>query len=134
MELPPLYHLTLTMHTLFLIALERCCFFRWPSKHSEVFRGVIIGIMCGALWPFDLVIAMFPVMSWGTISYTSELLQCTVDLKEDYVHLAFWFVLVLGIPLLLGIILLLLAVHKYIQVRKANVGQKSPYHGVLEKK
>ena len=127
-------HLTLTMHTLFLITLERCARMRWPSKHAEVFHGVVIAIMLCTLWPFDLVIAMFPVMTWGTITYIPELIQCTVDLKEDHIHHALWFSLVFGLPVLLGAILLLLSVLKWLRVEQSTTanGGSSHSRGVLE--
>ena len=69
------------------------------------------------IWAFDLVIALFPIMGWGWLAFSTPQFQCALDYKESQSHLCFTFAVIVGIPFVAGMILYALVFHRIRNIR-----------------
>ena len=105
----------INMHVLGLLGVERCFRICRPSKHEIIFTPTTSFILLTAVLLFDLVMAFFPAMGWGTIAYFSSQFQCIPAFEKSESHLNFMFIFSYILPVILNIIcfsLIMIKVHK----------------------
>ncbi|XP_041467718.1 adenosine receptor A3-like [Lytechinus variegatus] len=93
-------------HTVGIIFVERYVRIMMPLKHKEIFRVIPTLILLSALWFFDAILSMLPLINWGEYGYLTTEGQCahSVDgYQKNVSHLYFTFVLGIILPLALSI-------------------------------
>ena len=89
----------INMHTLTVLAVERCLLMVKPSVHEDCFTGVYTAFFVAALWVADGVIAVFSVVYWSEMVYSPHQFQCYSDHDRSVSHLNFFFVMSYALPL-----------------------------------
>ena len=87
------------MHTFSVIAVERWLKICRPSKHDQVFSNTTVTIILVALWVFDLISAVFPLVGWSEVIYFPMQYHCTINHASSISQLVFLSVLTIIFPL-----------------------------------
>ncbi|OWF48615.1 5-hydroxytryptamine receptor 1E-like [Mizuhopecten yessoensis] len=105
----------MNMHTLLFLAFERTLMIYKPSRHFEVFRGIVMIIAIAAIWTFDVVLSLFPVSGWGEVAYFTTQYQCAMDYDQNVRQMHFSTAITFGIPI---VFLALCYVLIFIRIKK----------------
>ncbi|XP_011679948.2 probable G-protein coupled receptor No18 [Strongylocentrotus purpuratus] len=110
-------------HTVGILFVERYVRIMVPLKHKEIFRVIPTMILLSALWFFDAVLSMFPLINWGGYGYLITEGQCahSVDgYQKNVSHLYFTIVMGIVLPMFLSITLFVVTVRGALRRSKDN--------------
>ncbi|XP_041354692.1 rhodopsin-like [Gigantopelta aegis] len=111
----------INMHTMTVLAIERCLLMAKPSLHEDCFAGVYTGFFIAALWVTDAVIAVFSAVHWAEMLYSPYQYQCYSDHDRSVSHLNFFFTMTYALPMFFMFVLYVISFCYVYDIRTRKV-------------
>lgn len=93
----------LSAHVLAALMFERFLKLFIPSKHVEIFFDLVVALFLASLTVFNIVLATFPLWTWGKIIFFETHHQCGIDFSESESHFRLTMIMNFALPALLVI-------------------------------